>query len=95
MMPKIWLNEQGKKAYPHLANEWLVVYGYDPIAHTFIIWDEITHTWVGVPTSYCEGRRDEEVVDDFDDLDLDEEWGDDGNLECGFDHYAGCYSDDC
>lgn len=30
-----------------------------------------------------------------DDLDLDEEWGDDGNLEEGFDPYAGCYSDDC
>ena len=29
------------------------------------------------------------------DLDLDEEWGDDGNLECGFDPYLGCYSDDC
>lgn len=30
-----------------------------------------------------------------DDLDLDEEWSDDGNLEEGFDPYAGCYSDDC
>lgn len=80
-MPKIWLNERGRKNYPHLANEWLMVYGYDPIAHVFIVWDEITHTWVGVPTSYCEGRKDEEVADDFDDLDLDEEWGDDGNLE--------------
>lgn len=30
-----------------------------------------------------------------DDLDLDEEWGDDGNLEECFDPYAGCRSDDC
>lgn len=38
-----------------------------------------------------------EIVGDYDDddLDLDEEWGDDGNLECGFDPYSGCYSDDC
>lgn len=35
-----------------------------------------------------------EIIGD-DDLDLDEEWGDDGNLECGFDPYSGCYSDDC
>ena len=35
------------------------------------------------------------IVGDDDDLDLDEEWGDDGNLEVGFDPYAGCYSDDC
>lgn len=55
-MPKIWLNEQGKKAYPHLANEWLVVYGYDPIVYVFIVWDEITHEWVCIPTSCCEGR---------------------------------------
>lgn len=40
----------------------------------------------------------DEIIGDeglADDLDLDEEWGDDGNLECGFDPYAGCYSDDC
>jgi hypothetical protein len=30
-----------------------------------------------------------------DDLDLDEEWGDDGNLEAGFDPYEGCYTYDC
>lgn len=29
------------------------------------------------------------------DLDLDEEWGDDGNLESGFDPYEGCYTYDC
>lgn len=35
-------------------------------------------------------------VDDADpDLDLDEEWGDDGNLESGFDPYEGCYTYDC
>lgn len=33
--------------------------------------------------------------DDDDDLDLDEEWGDDGNLETGFDPYEGCYTYDC
>ena len=29
------------------------------------------------------------------DEDLDEEFDDDGNLECGFDPYCGCYTDDC
>ena len=56
-MPKVYLNERGKKVYPHLANEWLVVYGYDPILYSFIIWDEITHEWVSIPTHYCEGRK--------------------------------------
>ena len=40
----------------------------------------------------------DEIIGDeclADDLDLDEEWDDDGNLEYGFDPYAGCYSDDC
>ena len=30
-----------------------------------------------------------------DDADPDEEFDDDGNLECGFDPYCGCYTDDC
>ena len=38
---------------------------------------------------------DDDYIDDADDLDLDEEWGDDGNLECGFDPYEGCYTYDC
>jgi hypothetical protein len=33
--------------------------------------------------------------DEDDDLDLDEEWGDGGNLEAGFDPYEGCYTYDC
>lgn len=60
-MPKIWLNERGKKIHPHLANEWLVVYGYNPDSYTFIIWDEIMYKWVYISTSHCEGRRDEAV----------------------------------
>ena len=60
-MPKIWLNEKGKLLQPHLANEWLVVYGYDPILYSFIIWDEILAKWVSIPILQCEGRRDEAV----------------------------------
>lgn len=60
-MPKIWLNERGKQNHPHLANEWLVVYGYDPILYSFIVWDEIIHKWVSIPSTQCEGRRDEAV----------------------------------
>lgn len=42
------------------------------------------------------GYRDlEQTNDEFGDLDLDEEWGDDGNLEAGFDPYEGCYTYDC
>lgn len=55
-MPKIWLNEQGKKTYPHLANEWLAVYGYDPNSYSFIIWDEIMDEWVYISINQCEGR---------------------------------------
>ena len=60
-MPKIWLNERGRELYPHLANEWLTVYGYNPDSYSFIIWDEIMHAWVYISTSHCEGRRDEAV----------------------------------
>lgn len=60
-MPKIWLNERGKKIYPHLANEWLVVYGYDLVSGSFIVWDEIMHEWVSISKTQCEGRRDEAV----------------------------------
>lgn len=38
---------------------------------------------------------DDDYIGDADDLDLDEEWGDDGNLEAGFDPYEGCYTYDC
>ena len=41
---------------------------------------------------YAKTTEPELYVDSFD---ADEEWGDDGNLECGFDPYTGCYSDDC
>lgn len=60
-MPKIWLNERRKKLYPHLANEWLVVYGYNPVTYSFIIWDEIMDEGVYISTNHCEGRRDEAV----------------------------------
>lgn len=60
-MPKIWLKERGKQNHPHLANEWLVVYGYDPILCSFIVWDEIMAKWVSIPINHCEGRRDEAV----------------------------------
>ena len=60
-MLKIWLNEQGKKIHPHLANEWLVVYGYNPNSYSFIIWDEIMAEWVFISLNQCEGRRDEAV----------------------------------
>lgn len=55
-MLKIWLNEQGKKLFPHLADEWLVVYGYNPITHSFIIWDKIMGEWVYISINQCEGR---------------------------------------
>lgn len=57
-MPKIWLNEKGKAIYPHLANEWLVVYGYDSNLYSFIVWDEINTKWVSISILQCEGRRD-------------------------------------
>lgn len=59
-MPRIWLNERGKQNHPHLANEWLVVYGYDPILYSFIVWDEILAKWVSIPINQCEGRKEEE-----------------------------------
>ena len=43
----------------------------------------------------CEELAHPHWAQDDDDLDLDEEWGDDGNLECGFDPYEGCYTYDC
>lgn len=43
----------------------------------------------------CEELAHPHWTQDDDDLDLDEEWGDDGNLECGFDPYEGCYTYDC
>lgn len=61
-MPKIWLNERGKKIHPHLANEWLVVYGYDPILYSFIVWDEIMAKWVSIPIKHCEGRKGDAVT---------------------------------
>jgi hypothetical protein len=60
-MPKIWLNERGKKIHPHLANEWLVVYGYNPNSYSFIIWDNITQAWVDISIHHCEGGKDEMV----------------------------------
>lgn len=51
--------------------------------------DIIELPWVDI----TDGIGGDDGLDD--DLDLDEEWGDDGNLVEGFDPYAGCYSDDC
>ena len=34
----------------------------------------------------------EEVIEDYPEDDWYEDWD---NLECGFDPYMGCYSDDC
>ena len=55
-MLKIRLNEQGKEIHPHLANEWLIVYGYNSVLYSFIVWDEIIHEWIRIPTTCCEGR---------------------------------------
>lgn len=60
-MLKIRLNEQGKKLHPHLANEWLAVYGYNPFTCLFIIWDETIGEWVYISTNECEGRKHEAV----------------------------------
>lgn len=53
----IWLSEEGGEIYPHLINEWLTVYGYDPISRSFIIWDEIMYKWVNISVTLCEGRN--------------------------------------
>ena len=56
-MLEVWLNSRGCKEYPYLANEWLLVYGYDPHTNTFLIWNEIYTCWAHIPTYYCEGRQ--------------------------------------
>jgi hypothetical protein len=60
-MPKIWLNERGKQFHPHLADKWLVVYGYDPNSYSFVIWDEIMGKWVSISSTHCKGGKDEAV----------------------------------
>jgi len=60
-MPKIRLNERGKEIFPHLANEWLAVYGYDPVSYSFLVWDEIWGGWLYISINHCEGRRDTAV----------------------------------
>lgn len=35
------------------------------------------------------------IYDKITEIKIDEEWGDDGNLETGFDPYEGCYTHDC
>lgn len=55
-MKKIWLNKYGINRYPHLANEWLDVYGYRPDNYSFIIWDRYRCEWGYVKLSECEGE---------------------------------------
>lgn len=62
-MIKIWLNDEGKKIFPWLANEWHSIYGcdFDPkYKHFFIIWDNIYCQWRKIPLSICEGGKNEE-----------------------------------
>lgn len=56
-MPKIWLNERGRELYPHLANEWLLVYGFNSDCKQFLVWDEIMYRWLYISIVFCEGRR--------------------------------------
>lgn len=55
-MPQVWLNNYGRELYPHLANEWLDVYGFDSASKSFVIWDKITNEWVLIGISFCEGK---------------------------------------
>ena len=54
---KIYLNEFGAELYPWLANEWHMVYGYDPTLKCFLIWDTIRCEWKNIPLRVCEGRN--------------------------------------
>lgn len=55
-MPQIWLNEFGVLLYPHLANEWLDVYGFDSASKSFVVWDKVVNEWVLIGMSFCEGK---------------------------------------
>ena len=55
-MPQVWLNEFGVMLYPHLANEWLDVYGFESASKSFVIWDKVVNEWVLIGMSFCEGK---------------------------------------
>lgn len=55
-MPQVWLNEFGVMLYPHLANEWLDVYGFESASKSFVIWDKVVNKWVLIGMSFCEGK---------------------------------------
>lgn len=57
---KIILNLQGRKVYPHLAEEWLNVYGFNPNTYSFVVWDKILNEWIYISTNYCEGEKENE-----------------------------------
>lgn len=55
-MRQVWLNEFGVSLYPHLANEWLDVYGFDSTSKSFVIWDKVVNEWALISMSFCEGK---------------------------------------
>lgn len=55
-MLKIWLNDRGRKIYPHLAYEWLDVYGFNSNTYSFLVWDKIMSSWEYIDTNLCEGK---------------------------------------
>lgn len=55
-MRQVWLNDYGRELYPHLANEWLDVYGFDPVAKAFVVWDKVVNEWVFIGLRFCEGE---------------------------------------
>lgn len=55
-MPQVWLNEFGVMLYPHLANEWLDVYGFESASKSFVVWDKVVNEWVLIGMSFCEGK---------------------------------------
>lgn len=55
-MRQVWLNEFGVSLYPHLANEWLDVYGFDSTSKSFVIWDKVVNEWALIGMSFCEGK---------------------------------------
>lgn len=54
---KIILNLHGRKVYPHLAEGWLNVYGFNPNTYSFVVWDKILNEWIYIPVDYCEGEE--------------------------------------
>lgn len=57
---KIILNSQGEKLHPHLAKEWLDIYGFNSNTYSFVVWDKILNQWIYIPTHQCEGEKENE-----------------------------------